>query len=379
MDREERIAGRIILSYSYRTAFYERGFDNRTKPGVVIFSYHYFPVAYAYPEDESHARIVTCISDSEAYDKYVDMAWRSRNDTGGIRNKFARNIQYELNGYTDNIKNFRRAACNVVVHDNGITKDAEDFLMSSESTVGYDEAKETLTVKYNVRLDTFYKAFGNENGGEDRIIKSNGFEFEINDSDMTADEIGRLAGEVAGLLPASQKDLCYGKVEVKKSFGDRTVGDYTGSEDIIRTGGTEDMFVGTMLHELGHRWRYKKATRAQLTAFRQAYSDANGKNVKLNNGDVVEYNWGKTYTYVGKFLSSGLIMDDSSDGERKVFKDSSVRKIVSINGNPVEKYMFPTDYSATSVDEFIAECFQLYCLGRLDERLGAFVKSQIDN
>lgn len=366
-----RIAGKICKAYVHRVFVLEHGFCNGTKSGILVCDYHYFPVVMAYPLQNGNVKMVECIDDKEAWEVFSVL---SENGSG---NSFVRRIETGMRGYTANMRNFRVAVCNEL-NDNGVSGDAEDFLMDTYSEVIMEDAMRILTRDHDVSLDEFNKVFG---GGEaERTVGSNGFEFKVNDSDLTDEEIRGFAGEVYNLVPSHLKGLCYGVVEVKSGFThDGTNGDYSASNDMIRMGSRKEKFVGTMLHELGHRWRYKFADPKRISAFRRVFSNANGREISLKEGDVFEFADGRKYEYLG--LGRGSRMLVKRFGDEKgwlLLKGISKRSIVRINGEDVDKFQFPTAYSRTDVDEFIAECFELYCLGKLqDQKLKEFVEAQL--
>lgn len=365
-----RIAGKICLAYTYRYRGYNNGFENKSKNGIVVFNYYHFPVIYAYPLDNGNVKIIHCVSEKDAFDNYNYPGSKFSN------NKFVNLVQSQMSGYGNNIRNFRICVFNQIYRDGGISGDAGAFLYDTESEVTMEDAKNMLTGNYDVPLNLFCKFFGGENEGGIKVIESNGFSFQVNGSDFTDEEIVSMAGQVYNKVPSSLKNLCYGKVEVKKAFNKNAIGDYNSGEDIIRTGGERDDFVGIMLHELGHRWRYKLATKQQLTAFKKIYDNANGREIKLNPKDIITYNWGKDYKFIS-YWGKSLYMEEIATGEKKLFKGISTRSMEKINGQAIDKIEFPTNYSKTDFDEFVAECFEEYCMGRLnDGKLKDFVSQQ---
>ena len=202
----------------------------------------------------------------------------------------------------------------------------------------------------------------------------------IEHDDFTDEEARQLARDVSAKLPESLRSgLCYGRAEIRKEFSKNYVGDYTPSEDYVRLAGDKSRFLSTFVHELGHRWMYKIASPRQIAAFKNAFDNAKGRQLSLRPGDVIEFrDRAERYEFVQ--IGSSIEVIDLADRTMHFFTKKSVRAIKSINGENVVKYAFPSRYSQRNIREFIAVCFQFFCMGfSMDENLRSLVGRILEN
>lgn len=364
-----RIAGRIFTSYVYRPNRVKVDMANSAgnRDGILMLDYRKFPLFWAYLTGEGLIRIVSCLSENDAYDKYL-------NDSSSDESEFVRKIDSEMYGYNTNVRNFRISVAKILL-SSGANTSAEEFLMESETVLPFTDARNMLTRRYDLSLDVFEKVFGSSKGEEGvHVVSAGGFDFYVNGSDFTDDEIKSFASEVVGMIPERLSKLCYGKVEVKGGFSEGNIGDYNRYSDIIRTGGNREEFIGTMVHELGHRWRYKFAGNKELANFRKAFREANGTDLKFNGGDIIECYSGQKYKFIAHW-GKKLYVEKVENGEKLLFKSTFPKYVKSINGVETERFCFPSSYAGTDVDEFIAECFEMHCQRQItDPRLERFLE-----
>lgn len=365
-----KIAKKIVLSFRYRPWLKNHNFSNQSQKGIVIFNYYHYPVLWAYPEND---KFIVYFTENEniSYDRLGrgDYDYCFRIDS----------INDLIEKYNKTIRNYRVILYNDITR-NGAPDEKWNFLIKQKKTMSYQDFKNMMINNYDVRISSFENIFGNQNNDENNVHK----EIQLNniifkgDSSLEQNFVHELNQKVNELIGNSNlKQTLYGVVEIKNKFNKNAIGDYSFTQDIIRTGNDISSSVNIFIHELGHRWHHKFASKQQINEFKKLYDNCNGKQIKLNEGDKVKYNFGEQYIYEGKILGS-LIMKKPGEEKPHFFKLISTRSMVEINGQKIEKYDFPNDYSKTKFVEFVAVCIEYaYCNKTMDENLKQKVKEII--
>lgn len=361
-----KIAKKLVLSFTYRPWLKDHNFSNKSQKGIVIFNYYHYPVLWAYPKNNNEFIVFFTENEKISYDKLgmgdYDFCYRidSINDLIEKYNKTIRNYRIIL--YNDIIKN-------------GAPDEKWNFLIKQKKTMSYQDFKNMIINNYDVRISSFENTFGNQDNENNvnKEIKTNNIIFK-GDNNLNQNFINELYQKLNGLIGNNNlKQTLYGIVEIKNKFNKNAIGDYSSKQDIIRIG--DDLSsLSTFIHELGHRWYYKFASKQQIKAFKELYDNCNGKQIQLNKGDKVKYDWGEEYIYEGTALGS-MMMKSIQDNKLHFFKLISTRSMTEINGQKVEKYNFPSNYSKTKFTEFVAVCIEYaYCNISMDENLKQKVK-----
>ena len=170
------------------------------------------------------------------------------------------------------------------------------------------------------------------------------------------------------------KKVLYGDVFVVGQLRQsRTLAWYSVQEDDVYVRslakkGFDDLH--SLVHELGHRYWFKFATAGQKKAVHTlfvALSYASSPRMpKAGDTLPVPLRGVKVPPVITK--QEGLFYHLSTGGRVKVL---DVMKILKVTAN------FPTQYSSKNVDEFFAECFAFYTLGRLKPDLSAKFESAL--
>lgn len=362
MNKTNKIANRVFLAFSSRYKIWQYNFSRFSQTGVVIFKYNYYPYLWAYPIDDDKVKIVYTKDQKDICHHFFKY---------DLQGSYIDYLHNEMKHYSLTDRNFRVLLFNEILN-NGIS-DNFDFLIDKQETISISQTKQLFTTQYDLRINEFEKVFGQQN--DNKIYSYGGFDYYFNGSDFTEQEIKQHTDTIISLLPDNMKNLCYGKVELKKDFQKNADGDYSYSEDIIRTGGSKEKFIKIMIHELAHRWQHKIASANQIKQFKKLYDNCNGKHLKLNKGDTITFiNYPQKYCYYG--ISFGhMILISKSDNKTHYFKLKATRSFDTINGEKIQKYSFPSDYSKTKLHEFISECITYcYCNLSMDENLKKEVK-----
>ena len=364
-SKQIKIAKRIFLAYSYRSTVKTTGFNKYAEKGIVIFNYHFYPIFIV--QNNGNGTFT---------------AFKTKNEQSVFDNFFTRPLNLEvqnyiydgLSRYTCNLRNFRIGLFNYIVSNKAPDKDWS-FLISSEENMSYDEIKNILTSEYDIKLSDVNKIADIQNQSSEIKIENMIFR---STEPMDENRLKRLFNEIKSMISGSVlSSLLYGVVEIKNSFQNNFIGDYTDSNDIIRTGGQDEAFKKTFIHELGHRWWHKSMSSQQKKQFKKLYDNCNGKHIVLNKGDVITfYDSDKKFIYEGKYL--GSLDFKAPDGENYLYKLIATRSMDTLNGQKIEKYRFPSRYSRTKFSQFIPECIRfVYCNLFMDEGLKAKVKEII--
>lgn len=341
-EREIKIAERLFLAYSYRQ------FVSKKNKMIVIFNYHFYPILFAINNGDDTFTFSKTISDKKSFDKFDDLLT--------FNNDFQKYLRSMFMQYPFNIKNYKAAICNFILEDNLIEQDQEILIdKSSKNSYSLEEAKQILINEYDVSLNQF-KQILNSQSQESHLFELDNMNF-VSSQQIDENKIKNIFMKIKQMLSNSVlSSLLYGTVQIKDSFQDNTVGDYNKQSDIIRTGGDEQQFINTFIHELGHRWDNKISSNEQRKAFKQLFNNCNGKHLSLKKGDIITF-WGNNtqYVYYAKGLSS-LILQGVDDKKLHYYQQNAIRSIKTINGQEANKYRFPSYYSRKKFTQFIAEC-----------------------
>lgn len=364
-----KIAKKLVLSFTYRPFLKNYGFNTQSQKGIVIFNYYHYPVLWAYPKNDNEFQVYFTENEKVSYNKLergdYDFCFRI-DSISQLIDRYRYNSNF--------MRNYRIILFNDIV-SRGAPDEKWNFLIRNKTTMSYQDFKNMMINDYDVRISSFENTFGNQNNENNinKEIKINNITFKSdgNLNQNFVNELYQKANEFIG--NSNLKYTLYGIVEIKNNFNKNAVGDYSPNQDIIRTSGDKSS-LEIFIHELGHRWYYKFASKQQIKAFKELYDNCNGKHIHLKEGDRVKYKSGKEYIFKGKEWGS-LIMHDINDNEDYCFKLISTRSMTEINGQKVEKYNFPSNYSKTKFTEFIAECIEYaYCNISMDENLKQKVK-----
>jgi hypothetical protein len=368
-----RIANRVFLAFTCRRHVTEHGFgyDGADK-GLSAFDFRYQLLLWAYPKGDK-VKVVYAKKADNAFDYVCHGGAELRlGDVGKeIRKRFRSSPR------SASSRNFKVLVWNTVMESQFSKFNDASFLVERTELLDYEKAKTLLTTKYDFSLKNFYAVFGegqsdgnNQSGSEMRKFSCEGMNFEVNDSKLGKNEVEPLMAIVKSKLPESLSSvLLYGSVELKGSFGGsgRTIADYTYSDDTIRIDAS-DRFVTSMIHELGHRWHYKFCTPAQEKALGRLYRMCKvgyGNTMKYGFGDTILLEDGRTIVIVGEVGSSYKYYEVNEDGSTKnrliskwFLHANRNRHVVSVNGQPLERYGLPRRYAGKNFREFIACCFE---------------------
>lgn len=371
--KDMKIAKKIFLAYSYRHKIWESNFNNHAQKGIVLFNYHHYPLLVVYNNGDDTFTSMKTISLENSINRYSNI----RNN-GEEHLKIEHYLTEMFDRYRLTQKNFRNAMFNFILA-NQAPDETWTFLMDNSSIKQHtsEQMKNILTKQYDVRIEEFYKLLQNKKEDVDEIVIDN-LSFQSVE-ELDADKLMNITSKITTLLRGSSLlSLLYGVVEVKNSFQNHYVGDYQVSTDVIRTGGEENNFISTFIHELGHRWHFKYSTKKQENEFKKLYDNCRGKQIELKKGDVVTfYGSNSEYIYIDKAFSS-LMLKNKQNNKIYYYKLIATRSMETINGEKIEKYRFPNNYSKTKFKEFIAVCIQYaYCNLSMDENLKQKVKQII--
>lgn len=362
--KENKIAKKIFLAYSYRK------YVSKQNNMIIIFNYNYYPILFVINNGDDKFTFIQTFSDKISFNKF--------NQLKQFNNFLERNLDYMLKKYTKNINNFRKAICNFMLQQNFDFSYDWQFLLNKNTKKIYNfkEAKQILINNYDVSMYEIDKITINKEIKENKIEIDNILFESLNE--INIEKIKSLMNEIKLLINNTNLyQLLYGKVQIKKGFQDKRVGDYSG-DDVIRVNENENDFITIFIHELGHRWQENIMNPSQRKKFKQLYDICNGKNIKLNKNDYITfYNDKNKLKYVGEFLSS-LVFYDEIQKRNKIYNKKAIRSIETINGEKINKYKFPNEYSKTKLTEFISVCIQYaYCNKQIDQQLKNKVKEII--
>ena len=125
----------------------------------------------------------------------------------------------------------------------------------------------------------------------------------------------------------------------------------------------------SLIHELGHRYWFKFCSREQRqatsTLYYQTHSSARSEVRLPNVGDTLPVKVRGESVPPVVTAKSALYYTLSSGGQVKI---QDVRRLLA---NTAARAVFPSAYSAKDVEEFFAECFSFYTLGKLKPNLAA--------
>lgn len=396
MRRNHRIACKLVRIARMLVASVFRDFVKPERKTLVVTNYRYWPVAFAMPEPGEGGGIALCRNCVSG-----DVAFRTLKHKRGVftRTSLGKMVAKEMDRWSPTARNFRIVTSNILRRSLGDTVsfgEACDFFNDCAvggsvddhayaESLSREAAFGRLRKDYDVSEAMLEQVFGasepGEEGGGLSVLQEGGFSISIDHEDFSDEEARSLVADVRSKLPESVRDaLCYGKLEVRGKFSKNYIGDYTPSTDSIRLAGDKANFVETMVHELGHRWMYKVAGREQLAEFQKLYDNARGKSFELRAGDLMEFEYDE-YKYIFVRMMGNLIdVKYADDGTVCTFGKKALDHLVKVNGEPVTRYKFPSNYSKRNFREFVAVCFEHFCMGtQMDDGLRAEVGKILEN
>ncbi len=361
-----RIAKRVFLAFTCRRHVTENGFgyDGADK-GVAAFDYRYQLLLWAYPKD-GKVKVVY----AEKADRAFYELCHGGSDSGlGEIGKEIKDLFRNRPRATCE-RNFKVLLWNAIMESQFRKFGSASFLVGRTETLDYDKAKALLTTQYDFSLKNFYAVFGGETS-EELKFSCEGMDFEVNDSFMDKEQVAEKMRDVKSKLPSSLSgSLLYGNVEMKNKFAGNAIADYTPSDDTIRIDAS-DGFVTSMIHELGHRWHYKFCKPNQEKELMKLYSKCRMEyddTIHYEYGDTIKLSNGDQYVIVGETAREYEYYKVDNEKDTSVLripkKYFTGRNVVSVNGQPIERYSLPRQYAGKNFREFVACCFEHVYGGR---------------
>lgn len=356
-----KIAKKIILSFK-EIFFYEK-YNVGIKKGIIFYNYFNFPVSCGFKRRNDYF-LLTCNNEKQAYEKVFDSDCKS-----------ALEIKKYLNENGNTLSNFKKIIKNYFFN-NGITQ-KDDYLVKSIQKLNYNDFRKKLNNNYDLNLFYFNKVFNDETSQiyqlkiSEMIFKSL--------QPINQKLIKKIYNKLNSLLPSSlSSKLLYGEFELKK-LNDNTAALWTSDDNIILDTSYEfNDVVRYLIHELSHRWYYKFASPQQIKEFRKLFNNAQGKYINLEIADIITFiGDDDEYIYAG-IDKNGKMLLESLNAKLSYHKKIDVRQFDTINGQKIEKYIFPSDYSKTRFTEFVPECIAYcYCNELEDKNLEQKIKEII--
>jgi len=176
-------------------------------------------------------------------------------------------------------------------------------------------------------------------------------------------------------------DLCYGVIEVKKSLGSsKRLADYSPSNDSIRikSKSSDDLFVRSFIHELGHRLWYKRLDVTIKRSIYNKYYELSGKKrlpfkendiLELDNGYKVRVKRDAVFQSLVEIIEMPRKSKKISPGQTVVYRNLTLESVKSINGKESVVSEFPTLYSRKNPEEFFCEVFSFWLMNNLNKDL----------
>ena len=258
-------------------------------------------------------------------------------------------------------------------------------IVKSDSVVNLKKITEVMLKDVKMRIGEFKERYFKTDVDTESVVKVGNWRIVCNDGGKI-DNATALVTQVNSLLGAKFGKLCYGDVLVMKALSGRTLADYSAVHDDIRIKNQRNNaeMLHSFIHELGHRFYSKFATKNQKDEISEVYYDirSNEPKVTFSKGMVVRFSFADVTMKIEEELENKKVYClcvQTNDARFTVGKHYSVSyalplsDIREINGKPVQKqpseFVFPTDYSRTSVNEFFCECFSLFIQKKLNRTM----------
>lgn len=274
----------------------------------------------------------------------------------------------------------------------------ESLLCDWEKDLTLPELAKVMVKELNASIpeieDMFEPVSFQNNGGKGDLLQFdyNRWHIVFENGLKDKDDIIRLINAVEDKCGRFKSLLCYGVLEVKRKMKNSNIlADYNVTNDSMRIKGKrpDNSFLQSFLHELGHRLWFTQLGQQERSLIKNKYSHMilDVKYVDLKIGDIVGLKDGFKIKIdkVGYNGYSGTILEKPS--RKWSFKEGDTVSIRPLKEQSVDtlnekKYMpdessFPTSYSQKNPEEFFAECFSYYLLGKLGAPLTSWMKEVI--
>ena len=350
-----KIAKKIIMSFVHFR--FKNKYSNGIKSGAMFWNYFNFPVACGYKKRNDYFLLI-CNDVKEAYKKVFYS-----------HSKSAEEIKKYLEQNGNTLSNFKKAIKNFFTeYYHGITE-KDDYMVKSIQKLNLVDFKKKLINDYEMNILDFSDIFGIQD--EYYYEKDNMTFWSIEPLDSYKKKINQICKMLKSLLPSSlYSKLLYGNVQIRGDYLSNAAAQYWEDNDIIILNIDFDVYllVKNLIHELGHRWYDKFANSQQLKQFRKLFNNANGKYVNLEIADIITFiGDDEEYIYVG-IDENGKMLLESLNAQLNYHKKIDVRQFDTINGQKIQKYNFPSDYSKTRFTEFVPECISCCYCGTLEDK-----------
>lgn len=353
-DLINKIAKRIVSFELYKTKKIDTGYATGIKKGIIFSNYLNFPVACGYKKGNNYY-LLTCNSEKESYKKVFL--------SNSISAQIIRNYLKE-NG--NNLSNFKKILKECFLNHGIVQKD--DYLVNSVEKLNYNDFIQKLNMNYDASIFEINNLFQEETYSV--------YQFKINKMTFKSLEpinqelVRKIYEKLILLLPPTlSSQLLYGEFEMKNGMISDAAAYWDYDYIVLNMNYSLNQIVKYLIHELGHRWFYLFASKQQIKEFKKLFDNANGKEINLEINDVVTFFGNdKKYIYMGISENGKMLFKNVADTGQSQCSKRDIRQFDTINGQKIEKYIFPTNYSKTEFKEFVSECIAYCFCNQMEDR-----------